>query len=53
MKIIEWTIYSMIIFVVGDYFYTNPVFNAQYIVKLLVALCLYSITWTVYFTYRG
>ena len=37
INIIQWTIYSMIVYIVGDYFYTNPSFNAEYVVKLLVA----------------
>ena len=53
INIIQWTIYSMIIYIVGDYFYTNPSFNAEYVVKLLVAFFVYLIALGVYFTLKG
>lgn len=53
INIIQWTIYSMIVYIVGDYFYTNPSFNAEYEVKLLVAFFVYLIAFGVYFTLIG
>lgn len=53
INIIEWTVYSMIVFIVGDFFYTNPTFNVEYVVKLLVAAIVYTIFWTIYFRFHG
>lgn len=53
INIIQWTIYSMIVYIVGDYFYTNPSFNAEYVVKLLVVFFVYLIAFGVYFTFKG
>ena len=43
----------MIVFIVGDFFYTNPTFNVEYVVKLLVAAIVYTIFWTIYFKFHG
>lgn len=53
INIIKWTVYSMIVYIIGDYFYTDPSFNTEYIVKLLVAFSVYLIAFGVYFTLRG
>ena len=53
INIIQWTIYSMIVYIVGDYFYTNPSFNAEYVVKLLVAFFVYLIAFGIYFEIKG
>ena len=53
MNVIEWTVYSIIVFIVGDFFYTNPTFNVEYVVKLLVAAIVYIIFWTIYFKFHG
>ena len=53
INVIKWTIYSMIVFILLDFFYSNPTYNGEYIFKLLFAMSGYSIVWAIYFTLRG
>lgn len=55
-KLKDWlkcTAYAMVAFIVSDFAINNPIYNADYLLKLLIAFWLYLIMFAIYFEFKG
>ena len=55
-KLKDWlklTAYAMVAFIASDFAINNPMYNAEYLLKLLVAFWLYLMIFGIYFEFKG
>ena len=55
-KLKDWlkcTAYAMVAFIASDFAINNPIYNTEYLLKLLVAFWLYLIMFGIYFEFKG